>query len=62
MPTAGAGEVLVRVKAASVNAFEVFVAMGAIQEYMSYEFPAVIGMDVAGIVEGVGGGVDGFAE
>ncbi|HEY7282317.1 MAG TPA: NADP-dependent oxidoreductase [Actinomycetota bacterium] len=55
------GEVLVRVAAASINFYDVFVANGAAKAYMSYEFPAVLGSDVAGVVEAVGRGVEGFA-
>jgi len=59
-PQPAAGEVLVRVHAASVNAFDSFVAMGMAKAFMPYEFPAVIGQDVAGVVEAVGDGVEGF--
>ena len=61
VPTPGAGEVLVRVAAASVNAYDIFVAMGAMKDYLTYEFPAVLGGDHAGVVEAVGEGVDGFS-
>jgi len=60
-PVAGPGEVLVRVQAASVNAFDVGVAGGFMKEYMPYEFPAVIGNDVAGTIESAGEGVEGFS-
>jgi NADPH:quinone reductase-like Zn-dependent oxidoreductase len=60
-PVPAAGELLVRVRAASVNAYDTFVAMGAMKDYMPYEFPAVIGSDLAGTVEGVGENVEGFA-
>lgn len=60
-PVPAAGELLVRVRAASVNAYDTFVAMGAMKDYMPYEFPAVIGSDLAGTVEGVGESVEGFA-
>jgi NADPH:quinone reductase-like Zn-dependent oxidoreductase len=60
-PAAGPGEVLVRVHASSVNAFDVGVAVGAMKEYMPYAFPAVIGSDLAGTVEAIGEGVDGFS-
>ncbi len=60
-PEPGPGEVLVRVAAASVNAFDIGVAAGAMKEFMSYEFPVVIGNDLAGTVVAVGGGVEGFA-
>jgi NADPH:quinone reductase-like Zn-dependent oxidoreductase len=59
-PEPAPGEVLVRVHAASVNAFDSFVAMGMAKAFMPYEFPAVIGQDVAGVVEAVGDGVEGF--
>ena len=59
-PAPAAGEVLVRVHAASMNAFDSFVAMGMAKAFMPYEFPAVIGQDVAGVVEAVGDGVEGF--
>ena len=60
-PTPAPGEVLVRVAAASVNPYDAFLAMGAMKEYLPYEFPAVIGTDLAGVIEGIGDGVDGFA-
>jgi NADPH:quinone reductase-like Zn-dependent oxidoreductase len=60
-PKPGPGEVLVRVAAASINAFDVTVASGGARAFMTYEFPAVIGGDVAGTVEVLGDGVDGFA-
>jgi len=59
-PEPAAGEVLVRVHAASVNAFDSFVAMGMAKAFMPYEFPAVIGQDVAGVGAAVGDGVEGF--
>jgi len=60
-PVAGAGEVLVRVHAASVNAFDVGVAAGYMKDFLPYEFPAVIGGDVAGTIETIGEGVEGFS-
>jgi NADPH:quinone reductase-like Zn-dependent oxidoreductase len=54
-------EVLVRVGVASVNAFDTFAAMGMMKDFMSYEFPAVLGQDLAGVVESVGAGAGGFA-
>ena len=59
-PVAGPGEVLVRVGAASVNAFDVAVAVGYMKDFMPYEFPAVIGSDLAGRIEAVGDGVEDF--
>jgi NADPH:quinone reductase-like Zn-dependent oxidoreductase len=60
-PRPDAGEVLVRLGAASVNAYDTFVAMGMMKDVLPYEFPAVIGQDVAGVVEELGEGVVGFA-
>lgn len=60
-PEPGAGEVLVRVTASSINAYDAFVAMGAMKEYITYEFPVVLGMDVAGVVESLGGGAEGVS-
>jgi len=59
-PEPKAGEVLVRVRAASINFYDHFVASGAMKDYAPYEYPAVIGNDVAGVVEALGEGVEGF--
>jgi NADPH:quinone reductase-like Zn-dependent oxidoreductase len=61
-PEARSGEVLVRMRAASINNWDAVVASGVMRDQMTYEFPTVIGMDVAGIVESVGDGAEGFAE
>jgi NADPH:quinone reductase-like Zn-dependent oxidoreductase len=60
-PAPQAGEVLVRVAAASINAFDVSVASGGVRSFMSYEFPAVVGGDLTGTVQALGDGVDGLA-
>ncbi len=59
-PQPASGELLVRVHAASVNAYDAFVAMGMAKDFMAYEFPAVLGQDLA--VEAVGDGVERFRE
>ena len=59
-PEPAVGEVLVRLAAASVNAFDVFVANGAARDYMPHELPAVLGSDLAGTVEALGPDVEGF--
>jgi NADPH:quinone reductase-like Zn-dependent oxidoreductase len=61
-PRPASGELLVRVHAASVNAYDAFVAMGMAKDFMAHEFPAVLGQDLAGVVEAVGDGVEGFQE
>ena len=60
-PEAGAGEVLVRVRAASVNAFDVMVAAGYMKDFVPYGFPAVIGGDLAGTIAALGEDVEGFS-
>ena len=59
-PSAGDGQVLVRVEAASVNGFDLAIAAGRIWDSMPHEFPVVLGRDYAGTVAAVGAGVDGF--
>lgn len=60
-PVEGSGELLVRVRAASINAYDLGVAGGFMKDYLPYEFPAVIGGDLAGTIEAIGEGVDGFS-
>jgi NADPH2:quinone reductase len=60
-PVPGPSEVLVRVHASSVNAFDVGVGAGSMKQYMTYRFPTVIGNDLAGMVEAVGEGVEGLS-
>ena len=61
MPEVGPGEVLVRVRAASVNGIDLSIASGRLQGMLDYDFPVVLGKDFAGTVEAVGSGVTGFA-
>jgi NADPH:quinone reductase-like Zn-dependent oxidoreductase len=60
-PEPGPGEVLVRVRAASVNGIDLSIASGRLQGMLAYDFPVVLGKDFAGTVEAVGAGVTGFA-
>ena len=55
-PSAGAGEVLVRLRAASLNHLDIWVRQGR----PSVPKPRILGADGAGIVEELGGGVDDF--
>jgi NADPH2:quinone reductase len=61
LPQPGAGEVRVRVHAASVNGFDLSVAKGMLQGAMEHRFPVVLGKDFAGVVDEVGEGVAGYA-
>jgi NADPH:quinone reductase-like Zn-dependent oxidoreductase len=60
-PTAGEGTVLVRVKAAGLNAIDNGLAAGMMSQMFEHRYPLVLGRDAAGVVEAVGEGVDGFA-
>lgn len=60
-PQPGAGEVLVKVQASSVNGFDLSVAGGHVVGMMEHRFPVVLGKDFAGTVEAVGAGVTRFA-
>ena len=57
VPEPGEGEVLVRVRASSVNGFDVSVAGGYLKGMMQHHFPVVLGKDFAGTVEAAGPGV-----
>jgi len=61
VPDVGPGDVRVRVRAASINGFDVFVASGMAKDMMEHRFPVVVGKDFAGVVDGVGEGVTRFA-
>jgi NADPH:quinone reductase-like Zn-dependent oxidoreductase len=54
----GAGEVSVRIEAASVNGIDAAVAAGYLWDMLPHAFPVVVGRDFAGTVEAVGEGVD----
>ncbi len=56
-PVAGPGEVLVRLRAASLNHLDVWVRRGL----PSVPKPRILGADGAGVVEALGDGVDGLA-
>jgi NADPH:quinone reductase-like Zn-dependent oxidoreductase len=60
-PAPGSGQVLVRVKTASINPGEVHIRTGALHERWPATFPSGQGSDLAGFVEEVGEGVTGFA-
>jgi len=59
-PVAGEGQVLVEVRAASVNPFDWKVMSGQAQSMAQLTFPATLGGDAAGVVAEVGDGVTGF--
>ena len=60
-PVPGPGQLLVRVKAAGINPGEAKIRDGALAERWPSTFPSGQGSDLAGVVEQVGEGVDGFS-
>jgi NADPH:quinone reductase-like Zn-dependent oxidoreductase len=60
-PVPGNGQVLVRVKAAGINPSEAAIRMGAVAELFPSTFPSGQGSDLAGVIEAVGAGAEGFA-
>ncbi|HXH97662.1 MAG TPA: NADP-dependent oxidoreductase, partial [Gaiellaceae bacterium] len=60
VPQPGDDQVLIRVHAASVTAFDWKAAEGRFKDNFEYEFPVTLGRDYAGVVERAGAGVDGF--
>lgn len=58
-PSAGPGEVLVRIKASGVNPIDYKIRTGQ-APYAMPALPAVLGTDMAGVVEAVGAGVTEF--
>ena len=57
-PEAGPGQVLVRVKASGVNPLDTKIAAGKAAHAQTV-LPAVLGIDLAGVVEAIGSGVTG---
>jgi NADPH:quinone reductase-like Zn-dependent oxidoreductase len=59
-PTPGAGEVLVRVRAAGVNPVDWKIREGLLKDSLQYTFPFIPGWDLSGIIEETGSGVTYF--
>jgi NADPH:quinone reductase-like Zn-dependent oxidoreductase len=60
-PSPGAGEVLIRVHATTMNPFDCAVRAGYMGQYFNYTFPLILGTDVSGVVEELGPGVTDVA-
>jgi NADPH:quinone reductase-like Zn-dependent oxidoreductase len=60
-PEPGAGELLVKVRAAGVNPVDWKIREGYLRDFMPLELPAVLGREVSGVVEQVGKDVEDFA-
>ncbi len=61
VPEPGEGQVLIRVKAAGLNAIDNGIAAGMMAEMMEHAYPLVLGRDAAGVVAATGPGVTGIA-
>jgi NADPH:quinone reductase-like Zn-dependent oxidoreductase len=59
-PAAGEGEVLIRIQAAAINPVDWKIRAGYLKDWIPLSFPAILGQDVAGVVESVGAGVKDF--
>lgn len=60
VPPYGDNEVLVRVRATSINPVDYKIRSGAIRQLMPVEFPAILGRDLSGEVAEFGRNVTGF--
>ena len=60
-PEPGAGQILLRVRAAGVNPFDAKLRSGMFQQSIPVTFPTLQGSEVAGVIERVGDDVSGFA-
>ncbi len=59
-PAPGPGQVLLRVAATTFNPVDAAIRAGYLRQVFPLQFPHVPGLDVAGTVEELGAGVDGF--
>ena len=59
-PTAGKGQILVDIYAASINPFDIIIREGFMQKFIPLRFPVTVGGDFAGTVAGIGEGVTGY--
>ena len=60
-PVPAAGEVLVRVAAASINPIDIAQRAGLTKDFFPVTFPGILGWDLAGTVVGLGLGVSEFS-
>jgi NADPH:quinone reductase-like Zn-dependent oxidoreductase len=60
-PEPGPGQVLVRMRAAALNPFDLKLLSGAFGEGSKVQFPYIPGMDGAGFIAALGEGVEGLA-
>ena len=60
-PVPAAGQVLVQMKAAGINPGEASIRKGLLDDVFPTTFPSGQGSDIAGLIEELGPGVDGYA-
>src|SRR5215211_2495806 len=60
-PQIAPNEVLVRVRASSVNPIDNAIASGMLKDMVEHEFPVVLGRDFSGVVEQAGSDVRGLS-
>ena len=60
-PIPGPGEVLIKVAATSVNPFDIKLRSGQMKDFVPLKFPAILGVDISGVVQEVGTGVTGIS-
>ncbi|MET0494739.1 MAG: NADP-dependent oxidoreductase [Actinoplanes sp.] len=60
VPQPGPGQVRLRIRAAAVNPIDYKIRSGAMQQVIPTTFPAIPGLEAAGVVDEVGPGVDGL--
>ncbi|MUV36439.1 NADPH:quinone reductase [Lentibacillus sp. JNUCC-1] len=60
-PELKANDVLIEIKATSVNPVDWQIRAGYLQQAIPYEFPLIIGWDAAGVVKKVGSDVTKFS-
>ncbi len=61
VPEINSDDLLIKVKASSINPVDWKIREGYLQEMIPYEMPLTLGWDVAGVVEKVGADVSEFS-
>lgn len=60
-PVPASGQVVVRVRAASLNPLDVKLQRGYMEQFFPLTFPYTLGTDLAGVIEQLGPDIDGWA-
>ncbi|MDQ6779350.1 MAG: FAD-binding protein [Actinomycetota bacterium] len=58
-PDAGSGQVRIRVHAIGINPMDIKIRNGWLRDVVKTSFPAILGSDVAGVIDQIGDGVTG---